>query len=332
MKPSELSAFLSTTINAQLPVLIKGAPGIGKTDIVKQACDKASNHLIISHPVVSDPTDYKGFPYVIDGEAHFLPFGELNKLIQAESPTVYFLDDLGQAPASVQAAAMQLILERSINGHKVSNHVTFLAATNRKSDRAGVSGILEPVKSRFAAIVKLESNVEDWGRWAIKSHLPPELIAFIRFRPNLLHDFKPSTDLNNRPCPRTVYNVARMMQAGLPPELRFEAFTGAAGEGFATELMGFLNIYQTLPDPDSILADPDRADVPQDDPATLFAISGALAKRADKTTMQSIVTYGNRLPVEFSVLLVTDSVTHNPDVMETRAFIEWSSSHNNILV
>jgi hypothetical protein len=226
---------------------------------------------------------------------------------------------------------MQLILERRINGHKVSELVTFLAATNRKSDRAGVSGILEPVKSRFVSIVELEPDVEDWVRWAIQQRLPPELIAFIRFRPNLLFDFKPSTDLNNSPCPRTVHNVSRLMQANLLPELRYEAFTGAAGEGFATELVGFLNIYKDLPDPHSILIDPDRAHVPED-PATLFALSGALAKKAEKSTMQSIVSYAYRLPIEFSVLLVTDSVTHNPDLMETQAFIEWSSANSSVLV
>jgi MoxR-like ATPase len=122
-----------------LPKLLKGAPGIGKTDIIKQACADASQHLIISHPVVSDPLDYKGFSYVIDNEAHFLPFGNLNQLIPAQPPSTYFLDELGQAPASVQAAAMQLVLERRINGQRVSDLVTFLTATNRKTDQAWVS-------------------------------------------------------------------------------------------------------------------------------------------------------------------------------------------------
>ena len=89
-------------------------------------------------------------PFVTDGQAEFLPFGDLRALIQADKDTVFFLDDLGQAPPTVQAAAMQLILARRINGHHVSDSVTFIAATNRKQDKAGVSGILEPVKSRFA--------------------------------------------------------------------------------------------------------------------------------------------------------------------------------------
>jgi hypothetical protein len=331
MKPSELSTLLQKTIHARLPILIKGAPGIGKTDIVKQACTNTSTRLIISHPVVSDPVDYKGFPFVIDNEAHFLPFGDLNQLINAQAPTAYFMDDLGQAPATVQAAAMQLILERRINGHRVSDQVTFLAATNRKTDRAGVTGILEPVKSRFAAIIELEPDVDDWVKWAIRNNLPPELIAFIRFRPNLLHDFKPSTDMDNSPCPRTVHNVARLMQADLPQELHYDAFTGAAGEGFALELIGFLKIYQTLPDPDRILTDPQGADVPPD-PATLFALCGALAKKADPFTFDAIVKYGNRLPEEFCVMLVTDCITRCPDVQETVAFVDWAKAHNHVLV
>lgn len=185
MKPSELKETLITLINSRLPALVVGAPGIGKSDIVTHAATDAGNDVIISHPVVSDPTDYKGLPHAThDGTtAEFLPYGELNHLIHAEKPTVFFLDDLGQAPPSVQAACMQLLLARRINGHMVSNHVTFLAATNRRQDRAAVTGILEPVKSRFATILNLEPDLNDWSKWAINAQMPPELIAFVRYRP-----------------------------------------------------------------------------------------------------------------------------------------------------
>src|SRR5208337_1991806 len=177
MKPTELYSFLSRAVPSRLPVLIKGAPGIGKTDIVTQACEASSADLIIEHPVVSDPTDYKGIPFPDGkGDANFLPIGNLKRLLNAESLTVCFFDDIGQAPGSVQAALMQLILARRINGHKVSDNVCFLAATNRRSDRAGVTGMLEPVKSRFVSIVELETDVESWVSWALKAALPIELI------------------------------------------------------------------------------------------------------------------------------------------------------------
>jgi hypothetical protein len=313
-----------------MPVLIKGAPGIGKTDIVTGACKDAGAELIVSHPVVDEPVDYKGLPAIKDDHAEFLPFGALRRLIESKRPTVYFMDDLGQAPPTVQAAAMQLILARRINGYKVSDHVTFMAATNRKQDKAGVAGILEPVKSRFATIVELEPDLDDWIGWAKATGLPAELIAFIRFRPQLLFDFAPSVDMTNSPCPRTVYNVARLMALELPENLEFEAFAGAAGDGFAAELMGFLKIFRQLPDPNMILLDPQGATVPSD-PATLYAVCAALSRRVAPGNMDALVTYANRLPDEFSVLLITDSQKQNPSIVNTRSYAQWTARHHAVM-
>jgi hypothetical protein len=240
------------------------------------------------------------------------------------------MDDLGQAPPTVQAAAMQLILARRINGYQVSGQVTFIAATNRKQDKAGVSGILEPVKSRFVTIVELEPDLDDWIRWASYSNVPAELIAFIRFRPQLLFDFAPSVDMTNSPCPRTVHNVARLMALNLSESLEFEAYAGAAGDGFAAELCGFLRIYRQLPDPNMILLDPMGASVPTD-PATLYAVCAALSRRACPDNMDALVTYANRLPDEFSVLLITDCERQNPGIVNTRAYAQWTARHHEVM-
>jgi len=330
MKPSQLEAFLKSAIPARMPVLIKGAPGVGKTDLVTQACHATGTDLIVSHPVVDEPIDYKGLPALKEDHAEFLPFGSLRKLIAADRPTVYFMDDLGQAPPAVQAAAMQLILARRINGFAVADDVCFLAATNRRQDKAGVAGILEPVKSRFVSIVELDPDVEEWAAWAAAHQMPPELVAFIRFRPQLLFDFVPTSEMTNSPCPRTVANVGRLMVLGLPEPLEFEAYAGAAGEGFATELMGFLKICRQLPDPRLILLNPEEAFVPAD-PATLYAVCTALARLVTPAGMATLVSYARHLPEEFSVLLMTDCERQNPAVVATRAYAEWAARHHAIM-
>src|SRR5882724_6653229 len=104
MTPSNLLVFLAKAIAARLPILITGAPGIGKSDLVAQAAETNGADLILSHPAVSDPTDAKGLPWVVDGAATFLPFGELQRALAADKPTVWFLDDLGQASPAVQAS------------------------------------------------------------------------------------------------------------------------------------------------------------------------------------------------------------------------------------
>src|SRR6185436_20188967 len=107
-------------------------------------------------------------------------------------PCLWFLDDLGQAPPAVQASYMPWLLERECAGNRLPDHVVVMAATNRRTDRAGVAGVLEPVKSRFASIVTLEPDVDEWCDWAIKQpFMPPEVVAFIRFRPETLNQFVP---------------------------------------------------------------------------------------------------------------------------------------------
>ncbi len=75
MTPSQLARFLPSAIEAAYPVCITGAPGIGKTDIVVQACDKLKYTLLVCHPAVDEPINYKGLPSFNDGEVEFLPYG-----------------------------------------------------------------------------------------------------------------------------------------------------------------------------------------------------------------------------------------------------------------
>lgn len=328
LNPTQLADLLTKAISANLPILITGAPGIGKSDVVAQAVEAAGAELILSHPVVSDPTDAKGLPWATEGadEATFLPFGELAQALKANKPTVWFLDDLGQASPAVQASFMQLLLARRVNGHKLPDCVTFVAATNRRVDRAGVTGILEPVKSRFTSIVELTPDLDSWCQWAIDKGLPVELIAFMRFRPDLLCKFKASADLTNSPLPRTWANVANILKLGLDAELEHVAVMGAVGEGAAVEFMGFLRLFRDLPDIDLILSDPNRGELP-DLPAVLYATVTALGTRVNEDNFGSVARYAERLMEaengEFAALLIRDSIRRVPEIKETQAFVNF---------
>ena len=337
MRPTDLTGFLAEAIPAKHAILIKGAPGIGKSDIVQQAAELAGADLILSHPAVADPTDAKGLPWANAGadEATFLPFGELARALKADKLTVWFLDDLGQASAAVQASYMQLLLARRVNGHVLPDHVTFVAATNRRTDRAGVSGILEPVKSRFVSIVELEANLDDWTRWAFTHNIPPELIAFLRFRPELLSAFEASADLTNSPSPRTWSHVAKLLALNLTPGVQLAALSGAVGEGAAVEFAGFLRLYKELPSIDAILVDPDSQPLPKD-PATLFAVTTALGLKANQTVFPRIARYAERLldatRGEFAALLLRDSIRKDVSVTQTTSFVKLMTSDLGTLV
>lgn len=327
VRPSQLASILAAMIPARLPLLITGAPGIGKSDIVAQAADAAGARLLISHPAVADPTDAKGLPWPQPGatKATFLPFGELADAIESTSPLVWFLDDLGQASPAVQASYMQLILARRVNGHVLPDTVTFVAATNRRTDRAGVSGILEPVKSRFASIVELEPNLDDWCQWAFSHSVPAMLVAFLRYKPDMLSAFTATADLTNSPVPRTWASVAKLEGLKLPADIEAAAFSGAVGEGAASEYLAFRAMAASLVNLDAIIADPSHADIPGK-PDQMYATAVGLASRATDKNFNRIITYLDRLVSadhgEFAALSVRDATRRDKTLQRTEAYIK----------
>lgn len=338
MKPSQLKTFLVAAIKARVNVLVQGPPGIGKTDITNAACVELDADHIVSHLAVADPTDMKGLPWFAKGDAHasFKAYGAQARILSATKLTVWDFEDMGQASAAVQASAMQALLSHKINEHVIPCCVSFVASTNRRTDRAGVTGILEPVKSRFGAIVSLEPDLDEWCQWAFtQTYIPATLIAFLRFRPDLLCAFNPSADLTNSPLPRTWANVGKLLALALPRAIEAEAIAGAVGAGAATELLAFLDLYMHLPSIDSILLDPDRAPLP-DKPAARYAIVTALATKATPTNFDRIAKYAQRLLDagfgEFAALLARDSVRRNVGITTTAGFIRLASGDLGTLI
>lgn len=329
MRASDFVEMAVGFIRGRVPFLATGAPGIGKSDLIAQAATEADADMILSHPAVADPTDAKGLPWVVDGHATFLPFGELDRALHADKPTVWFLDDLGQASPAVQSSYMQLLLARRVNGHVLSEHVTFAAATNRRIDRAGVTGILEPVKSRFGTIVELEPHIDDWCTWAIDRNVAPILIAFLRFQPDLLCKFAATADLTNSPVPRTWSHVARILDLKLSPGVQSQAIAGAVGEGAATEFNAFMRLWKELPSIDQILIDPKSVPVPSN-PGVLYALSTALAAKATAQNFGRVAEYIDRMVNdgrgEFGVLAVRDAMRRCKEVTATTAFVRLATS------
>lgn len=71
--------------------------------------------------------------------------------------------------------------------------------------------------------------------------------------------------------------------------------------------------------------------MPQE-PAALYATCEALSLRAAEDTMDALTAYAERLPAEFSVLLMRDAVCQNTDVVNTPAFNRWAEKNAEVLL
>jgi hypothetical protein len=324
LKPSELHEFLAKALDARAPALVYSSPGIGKTSVVGQVCAAAGADCVLMHPVVSEPIDFRGMPSISNGKADFIPFNDLNQLLEATKPTACFIDDLGQATPAVQAAAMQLLLSRRINGHLVSDQVVFFAATNRRTDRAGVKAFIEPIKSRFVSMVELRADMNEWRTWAVNAAIVPEVIAFMNFRPELLCDFQPTGDLKNSPTPRGWENVSRILTFGLSANVELAAIQGAVGEGAGTEFFAFRTFWANMVSPDLVLTTPDTADIPTE-PSALCALATGLAWRVGKDSMTNYCRYLERLcgdnKGEFAALSIKTSLARDAQLSNTPGYV-----------
>ena len=337
VSPKQLAELLAVTIPAGLPILITGMPGIGKTEITRQAALAADADFVVTHPVVEDPTDRKGIPWGDPKSQSCVWYADetTKQLCNAKKRTVWLMDDLGQATPAVQAAHMQWLLNRGVNGHHLSDLVTIVAATNRRIDRAGVSGILEPVKSRFFAIVELVASLADSRNWAFDNGWPATLIAFLSFRPEFLAKFEPSADLTNSPLPRTWAHVGKIEKLGLSHAVETAAFAGAVGEAAAVEYIGFRKLAESITSIDEVLANPDKVAIPTE-PSQLYATVIGLAGRADAKNFPRIAVYAERLVKaqygEHAVLLVRDITRRDPKLTYTKTFVALNSGELGKLI
>jgi len=337
LKPHQFLETVCLCLANKFTLMGVGPPGCGKTDISMQGIRKMNADVILMHPVVDDPTDYKGFPFkFVDPDtgleaADFLAYGNLRKMVDADKLTGVIMDDMGQAAKTVQAAAMQLVWGGTINGKKISDKVSFIMLSNRRQDKAAVTSILEPLKNR-STIVHLETDVDDWCRWGIKTKQPPENIAFNRFRPRfLLEGFKATSDFLNSATPRSIARCGEFLKAGIPKEIEFEIFEGTAGKEFASEFMSFLRLYRELPDINSIIRNPEECEVPTKD-SVLYAVCEAIATRANRKNFDNIIKFSKRISEEFMMMMIRDSIAHNKNVQETESFIQWQIDHQDVLL
>jgi hypothetical protein len=227
---------------------------------------------------------------------------------------------------------MHLLQKREIGGKKISDNVVFIAATNEKKDKAGVKGILEPVKSRFFSIIRLEPNVQDWIKWAIKKDISIETIAFVRGFPDYLQGFEPSVLMQNTPSPRTIEHADRLYQMFKDSDssILYEAVKGAAGEKYAIEFLAFIDSMKELPTLQEIIDNPCMAKIPEEI-SLKFAVSTMLGANTSKENIEKISRYIERLDHEFQFKYYSDILERKPEIGETSIYTNWILKNKDLI-
>ena len=248
---------IKVAFKRQRPVFLWGPPGIGKSEVVDGITNEMSGIMYDLRLGQMDPTDLRGMPYYNKetGMMDWAPPIDLpTPEIAAQYPVVVlFLDEMNAAPASVQAAAYQLILNRRIGKYVLPDNVVVIAAGNRESDKGVTYRMPTPLANRFIHI-EMRADFEAWLDWAVDKNIHPDVVGYLSFAKQDLYDFDAKSASRAFATPRSWSFVSELIEEEMSDTTATDLIAGTVGEGLAVKFQAHRKIAGKLPNPTDVLA------------------------------------------------------------------------------
>ncbi|MEV4415573.1 MoxR family ATPase [Catellatospora sp. NPDC049609] len=310
-RPDPQLDALTLAVSADLPVLLWGEPGIGKTAALHQLAASLDLPLTTVIASVHEPSDFAGLPVVGDDPAvQGVPMAPPDWAVRLvrEGRGLLFLDELSTAPPAVQAALLRVVLERRVGALRLPAGVRIVAAANPRSSAADGWELSAPLANRFVHLqwthdteVVVRGLGGTWPRASLPRLDPARLAdavdyarravcGFLTARPTLVHRL-PNNETRRGgawPSPRSWDMALRLVAFAVAADTSREVLSmlvrGTVGDGAGLELLASLD-RMDLPDPETLLADPGNAVLPERGDlrqAVLDGVVAAVRRRADQ--------------------------------------------------
>jgi hypothetical protein len=317
MRPQQVNTILNQEFESvahghHTPVMLWGAPGIGKSQIIAQVSTAHKVAMIDIRLSQMEPSDLRGIPFKNGEQVDWAVPSLLPNEKRHGKQGILFLDEITSAPPTVSAAAYQLILDRRLGDYQVPEGWVIFAAGNHQGDRGVTYSMPAPLANRFSHY-KLDVNLDDWVAWAYQNNIDERIIGFLRYRPEHLFEFDPAHNPVAFPSPRTWEFTHRALQKFDGDLTLFRAAASACvGEVAGVEVATFIEHLEDLPDLDAII-NGENVSIPEAIDLQ-YAICAALVGRAigvkDNNAKQvwgNILNFAKDFPQkELGVMLVSD--------------------------
>ena len=355
MKLSDFKRRFPAYARAGISIELISAPGRGKSETITSLVDMMSQidgeewgyaDLFLA---TQTPPDLMGFQF--KGEVTY--DGKQFPITDPTAPTwfitksglpvfaykrgILFLDEFGQGQTDVKAAAAELLLNKRIGKWRLPDGWIVVAASNRTSDRSGVTKSLDFVINRRKEI-HISDDLDSWLDWAATSGVMPLTMAFAAANPQIV--FSEGVPEKQGPwcTPRSLVMADRDLQAlasendGTMPTdpLAIEDVAGTIGQAAAAQYFAFVRLEQEMPKYEKIIADPKGTRVP-DKPDAQMLVCYNLAHRVTSKDADQVIEYVKRLPKDFSVTFVKTACNREPTLVTKPGFMKWIGENASLL-
>ena len=319
-------------------VMLWGPPGVGKSravrQIAKNVAERTKKRVQVTDVrlLLFNPIDLRGIPTANADKtlAVWLKPQIFQMDASDEVINILFLDEITAAPQSVQAAAYQITLDRVIGEHRLPENCIVIAAGNRVTDKSVAFKMPKALANRLLHI-EVSQSFASWRQWAIHNGIHEKVLGFLSFRQNYLMEFDAGTDDVAFATPRSWEMVSNLLnRVSDDVDKMYPLIAGIIGAGTALEFRTWSNIFRDLPDIEEIF-DGKTPALPTGTDA-MYALTASMSSyaRAHKDDLNRIansIWYADRMPADFSTVLMKDYMyidkNYKEKLMTIPAFTKW---------
>lgn len=327
-------------------VMLWGPPGVGKSQAIRQLAQRITEetgkktHVTDVRLLLFNPIDLRGIPTA--NEDKTLAIWLKPQIFQMDPGdsvvNILFLDEISAAPQSVQAAAYQITLDRTVGEHKLPDNCIVIAAGNRTTDKSVAYKMPKALANRLLHI-EVEHSFGAWKQWAIHSGIHPKVLGFLTFRQNYLMRFDSGSEELAFATPRSWEMVSNLLtHVSDDVDQILPMISGVVGTGVAVEFRTWTQVYDDLPDLEDIF-NGRKPKLPRGTDA-MYALTSAMTAyaRAHKDDIPRIthsLVYADRMPPDFSAMLMKDYMAIEPGyrskLMQIPEFMRWLSTKGRLI-
>lgn len=153
-------------IKANVPLLIIGSSGWGKSSIVYEVAQELNLPIVTANANSWMAEDFGGLVRPINGEYYdYLPPKWV--IDNRDKEFILFIDEINQANVSVLHALYRIVLDREVAGIKLNMKI--IAAGNNNSENPYLTELPEPLLKRFS-VYQWENNITEACRYLNKKY------------------------------------------------------------------------------------------------------------------------------------------------------------------
>jgi MoxR-like ATPase len=169
---------------ADLPVLLVGRHGVGKSELLQRAAERLGVAFLARDLSLLEPTDLTGMPRVCDdGKTNYAP----PFWFPTSGKGLIVFEEVNRAPSYVRSPCYELLTRRRLNDYQLPAGWLPCAAINDPRD--GYSGDeLDPAfRSRFLNIL-VTPDVSAWLSWARQGGVHEQVLHFVQDSEGIFDD------------------------------------------------------------------------------------------------------------------------------------------------